>query len=482
MAARADHYLPAVSSFASRAPRPRRTGLAVCLALLTLAGCRGSVRAVDHTVGETAGESAPIPPLPPAIIAVPITVPMPTVRAALDGALPAADSLDRAACVALGGVLCHQYVYRRTPLDVQLTGPRLAIATQLEYRARVAVGGRAGLASCGYAPQRMRRAAMRASTELYWRADWRLGTRETVLEADLLDPCEVTALRIDAATSMRRILDGQLARASRTIDSLVPTLADLRPVADSLWRALQEPVALDTLSTVWLITAPEQLSVSDLRGTPYAVHASLRVVARPRVVIGERPRTTIRPLPALTLAPEAQGIDVPIEIRLPFAEVARQATAMLAAETQHESVRVRELTIQPNGRRVDVRVSLEGSVRGVLHLTGEPRWDSATRTVRLEGFRHTLESEGLMSHLKVTLAAPLVRRAIESATGGGRMPLGEALDEIRTALNATLNQPLASGAALAGGVRDIEISNVHLTADAFLIRARLTGAAGVYVR
>ncbi len=452
------------------------------LALLGGVACSGSRGpGGDGSPPDALDPTAPLPPLPPAVLAIPISVPMMSVRAALDEALPRSDSLDRATCAALGGVVCHQYVYRREPLAVSLTGPRLDIATRLHYRARLALGGRAGIASCGYG-QPMRRAGFQASTELYWRADWRLATRATTLLADLIDPCEVTALRIDAAPTMRRILDGQLARASRTVDSLVPALADLRPIADSIWRTLQRPIALDSLGTVWLVAAPEQVSVSPLRGTEYAVHATLRVTARPRVVVGPMPRVAFRPLPALTLAAEASGIDVPLEIDLPFAEVARQATAMLAAETRDGSVRVQALTIRPDGPRIAVRVTLDGGVRGVLRLTGVPRWDAATRTVRLDGFQHTLESEGMMSRLKVTLAAPLVRRAIESATGGGRMPLGEQLDELRRALNGVLNQTIGPGVALAGATRDVEIGGVHLTPDGFRIRARLTGTAGVYLR
>ena len=50
----------------------------------------------------------------------------------------------------------------------------------------------------------MRRAEMRLATNLYWRADWRLASRATVLAPDILDPCQVTLLRVDATPTVKR--------------------------------------------------------------------------------------------------------------------------------------------------------------------------------------------------------------------------------------------------------------------------------------
>ena len=52
----------------------------------------------------------------------------------------------------------------------------------------------------------------------------------------------MTLLRIDATPVMRRIADAQLARVAQQVDSALPTLADLRRPADSLWRSIQEPM------------------------------------------------------------------------------------------------------------------------------------------------------------------------------------------------------------------------------------------------
>src|SRR5688572_18626586 len=191
----------------SRFSRRGRGGHALALAgaLLLAAGCGNGA----HVPTPAVGRAAPLPPPEPAVLAIPVTISLGVLRAQLERALPAADSLDRARCSALGGIVCHQYVYRREPLDVRLTGERLDLTARLHYRGRVAATRVATLGSCGFAPEPMRRAELHFGTTLYWRTDWRLASRNTQIAADLLDPCRVTALGLDATPLMRRVIDAQ---------------------------------------------------------------------------------------------------------------------------------------------------------------------------------------------------------------------------------------------------------------------------------
>ena len=145
----------------------------------------------------------------------------------------------------MGGFVCHQYVYRRDSLDLKMAGDRVTLYTRLHFRGRVALPGVGGIASCGYEPEPMRRAELRLATTLYWRNDWRLASKSTVLAPDILDPCQVTLLRVDATPTMKRLIDGQLTRLEQQLDSIIPAVAELKPAADSMWRMMQQPFAMD---------------------------------------------------------------------------------------------------------------------------------------------------------------------------------------------------------------------------------------------
>src|SRR5678815_4709760 len=99
-----------------------------------------------------------LPPAERATIALPVTIAMSMLRTQIDSVFPPTDSLDRAKCSALGGLVCHQYVYRRDTLELAMSGDRMTLFTKLHFRGRVALPGVGGIASCGYEPEPMRRA------------------------------------------------------------------------------------------------------------------------------------------------------------------------------------------------------------------------------------------------------------------------------------------------------------------------------------
>ncbi len=432
------------------------------------AGAVGTARAADQ-------------PPPLAVIPVQVTYVLKALVPALDSLFPARDSLATAACRNVARLVCHQYGYQREPLRLTATGDRFSIATTLSYRARVGVPG-AGIASCGFAPEPMRRASLSMNTSLYWRKDWSLGSRNTQFAATLQDQCRVTALMLDATPALRSIVDGQLKTFAAQVDSTMPTAADFRPLADSIWRSFLEPSPLDTLNTLWLVLDPETIRVVPLAGTGPSFRTAIVVYARPRVIAGARPPTLNKPLPSLMLGENQPGFVVPLEVELPFADLDRRATELLAAETAATSVRVEKVHVAATGDSVRIDLDVNGALRGTLTLNSRLRWDPAARELRMDELDWNLASKGALSRVKATLAAPLIGRAIRKATNGGRLQLGAQLDSARTTMLQLLNRTVSPGVVLGGSISRFQVEDVRATDRAFIVRARLEGQANVWVQ
>lgn len=436
----------------------------------------GAVVAVPPTV-PTAGSSAPL-----AVMPVRVTYVLRALTPSLDSLFPARDSLATALCQNAAGLVCHQYGYRRNPLRLRGEGDRLFIDTDLEFRAKLGVVGGARVASCGYAPEPMRRAGVSMSTALYWRRDWRIGARDTRLAATLRDQCTVTALGVDATNTLQKIVDRQLSIFAAQADSTIPLVADFRPLADSLWKSFLEPTALDSLSSLWLTLEPEAVRVTPFVGSGVNITTTMVLYARPRVVAGGKPFVRSRPLPALALGTAPSEFVVPVSVELPFVEMARRATIVLTEETRSQSVRVDSVFVRGAGDTVFVDLAVSGALRGRLQLTSRPRWDADARELRLDDLDWTLQSRGALSRVKATLAAPLVALAVRRATSGGRIPLGAQLDSARTELLAKLNGTLGPGVVMGSSVREVQITGVATTLTGVVVRAVLTGQSGVWIQ
>lgn len=463
-------------------PPPRRRRLAaVLLALVafTTAACASHV-AVPRPPGDGDASTTAAPTLPPpetATISLPITISLAALQAQLERALPPADSLDEAKCSELGGFVCHQYVYRRDTLALSMVGDRVSLFTRVRYRGRVALPGVGGIGSCGYAPEPMRRAEMRAATTLYWRMDWKLATRATNLMANLVDPCRVTALGVDATPLMRRVVDAQLQDLTRQVDSAVPALTDLRHAADSLWRTMQEPLAVDSTNTAWLVMSPERISVAPLTGVSGYLSTGVVLTARPRVVFGAKPATDTRPLPPLTLDRPGGGLHVPVDVEVPFDELSKLALAALAPQAAAEGLTVDSVRVWSAGDTAVVRLDLRGKVDGAFFLVGRFAYDTASRSLLINDLRYTIDTRSAMTRLRTTLGAFMIEHAIEEATGHGRLNVGAQLDQIRSQLTLALNRPLGNGAQLGGMVQDVRVTGLYTTPTSFVVRAVLEGDA-----
>lgn len=429
--------------------------------------------------------SAPVATSEPselATITLPIAIALSKVRLQLDSVFPPTDSLDRAKCTALGGLVCHQYLYRRDSLDLKASGDRVTLQTHLRYRASVGLPAVGGIASCGFPPDPMKRAQVRLGTTLYWRSDWRLGSRGTSLATTLDDRCEVTVLHVDATPLVKRLLDAQSQDLRREIDSLLPNVLDLHTAADSLWRVAQQPMALDSASTIWLTLSPESVSLAPVIGSASAISTALVLGARPRVTVGAKPEVSAQPLPSLTLARRSSGIHVPVEIELPFSDLSQKVTTLLSGETAGKGMRVGDVKIWGVGDTAVVMLDLEGKVSGSLYLLGRVSYDSSSRTVLLNDLRYTLASRGVMSRIKSTIGAGRIKSAIDAATGKGHLAVGEQLDSLKSRLTQQLNRELAPGVRLAGSVNDVRFSRMLTTQTAFVLRVVLDGEAVILVQ
>lgn len=454
--------------------------VAVAVALVALA-CGGHLEVPPPNLDARAG--ALLPPAEPAVIVLPITISLGKIRSVLSAQFPSSDSLTQAQCVALGGAVCHQYVYRRDSLEMRMNGDRVELIARLQYRGRVALPRVGGLASCGYAPESMKRAELKAATSLYWRNDWRLASRNTALAATLPDPCEVTLLKVDATPLMRHIVDGQLERLRQQLDSALPALADLRPAADSLWRAMQQPFALDSGSTAWLSMTPENVALARPLGRGDALTTAVVITARPRASIGARPSVGLRRLAPLGLAPAtASGIHVPVDIEVPFADLSVRVSQIMRGEVPGADLTVDSVKIWGVGDTAVVRVTVHGTVNGDLFALGRVAYDTATRRVLVNDLQYTLASDSKMSRFKATLGSYRIKRALDLATGHGRLDVSTQLDSLRRQLSTQLNRPLAPGVTVAGNVDGIRIAGLATSGTAFVLRVVLDGQARLIVQ
>lgn len=384
-----------------------------------------------------------------------------------------------------------EYKVARDPIHITMIGGGLHSSTNIKY-AMQACRGRFPCMSCGFAQPR-REAQITLHTKLDWDPAWRLRSQTVLLPVSYPKPCEVTWFGIDITRRfVAPVVEQQLGLAAKIIDKNTPAQTNIKPQAEQIWAALQTPYEL--APRTWLVMDPVDVALTPISGAKSIATSTLSLRAQTRVVVGEKPATTRKPLPALRVVakPASDGVRVPFDLELPYAEASALATRDYAGKTykvEGKELKLESLRVGPsfNGRIsieaiIDYRGGVLRNYRGMIFLEGTPRFDPATSAIVVPDLDYALDPKkrrGFFSRVLEKAAHDSIRQRLRESA---RFPLGDQLTRVRTELTRALNRDLAKGVTLRGRADMIEPQSVTPNATVIAVRVVATGAAEVLLR
>jgi hypothetical protein len=342
--------------------------------------------------------------------------------------------------------------------------------------------------SCGFG-EPMRDAWISLSSHLEWDANWRLRSTTRAQPVDFSSKrCQVTFASIDITDwRIAPIVNDQLLQAVKTIDANTPKLTNIRPIAEQVWSSLQAPVLIGPRT--WLLMEPADVALGPIAGSGLSLTSMLTLRARTRVVVGERPPVTPRPLPALRVAQAPTGgIRVPFDVEMPYEEATRLMMENFANRT-YEGVAVRSMRLSA-GPAADGRVVIEINVSyhasflkhydGLVYLEATPIFDPATRTLTLQNLDYSLDPHRKNPFLRIAdrVAHDQLRTTLANAAHWSVAPQ---IDALRGEIARAITRPLAPDVTMRGRVDAIEPGTVVLDATGILLHVLATGSAEVEI-
>jgi hypothetical protein len=378
----------------------------------------------------------------------------------------------------------------RDPVKLEMIGAGLHVSTDVHY-AMQACRGRFPCVSCGIGEPR-REAEIKLQTKLDWDPNWRIRSKTRLLPVHYAKPCEVTWLGIDITPRfIAPVVEEQLGAAIGIIDRTTPSLTNLRPHATEIWTSLQTPTEL--APRTWLVLDPAEVGLTPIRGAGPAIMSTLMLRVQTRVVVGEKPLATAKPLPRLKIAtfPPQPVLRVPFDLELSYEDASRLASRDYAGKTF--TVSGRKLTIESlrlapaaNGKllveaMIDYRGGRLRTYRGAVFLEGTPQFDVATSTVFVPDLEYSLDPKrrGLFARIAERAAHDSIRQRLRESA---RLPLASRLAEVRAEVTRGLTRSLARNVTMKGRADTIEPQSVRPLDTAISIHVVATGSIEVDVK
>ena len=377
-----------------------------------------------------------------------------------------------------------RYEVERLPLTLNMIGAGLHATTTAKY-ALEACRGRFPCVSCGFGEPR-RLAEIHLQTRLDWDPSWRIRSTTRPLPVSYPKRCQVTWFGIDITKRfIAPVVDDQLKIAARTIDRNTPAVASIKPQAEQIWTALQTPSEI--APRTWLVLDPSEVALTPITGAGLNVTSTLTLRALTRIVVGEKPVATRKPLPALKVASGTpSGLRVPFDLELPYEDASRLATKEIAGKSfkvNGKPLAIESVKLLPaaNGKvsveaQIDYRGGRMRNYKGIIYLQGTPRFDPVTASVVVPDLEYTVERRGVLFRVLERAAHDSIRDRLRE---NARFAFGPRINEMRGEITAALTRKLAPGVFLKGRADAIQPVSVTPLASVLVVRVVATGVAEV---
>jgi hypothetical protein len=343
--------------------------------------------------------------------------------------------------------------------------------------------------SCGF-QEKMREAYIAIDSHLEWDANWRMRTKTNARPVEFPNRCQVTFANVDITDrAIAPKVNEQLRDVAKTIDLNTPKLTNIRPNAQQIWDAFQTPTEI--APRTWLLLEPMDVALGPIRGAGLNVTSAITLRARTRVIVGDRPIVTAKPLPPLRVAKPDEtsgGIRVPADVELSYIEASRVLTEQLGKRTY--KVGGRDLTLYTlalspaaNGKllieaAIDYRGGTFRNYKGNVYLEGTPRFRDGS--IAIENVDYSLDPKRRSTFLRIAdrIAHDTVRAQIAA---NAAWPITPQITALRDELQRALTRNLAPGVTLRGKVDSLDATDLTPLLDSIRIRMLATGTAEVEV-
>jgi len=357
-----------------------------------------------------------------------------------------------------------RYQMRQDRLELTFNDIRYRIWARRPGTEQVEEGG------CGHGADPPKRIQVVAHTAVSWSDAWRLNPQTSFDPPVFVDPCRLQPLNIDATPMLQSLVQSRLSVLAETIDRKIDEHNAGKQRASVIWKKLQEPVELTP--NRWLALNPVDARVGPVGSDGgLLVKTSVNLIMEPKI-LDSKPPAQDRPLPSLQLAPATMGGSrLLYQVFADYAKINGRLERMLVGQNIDnpvgEPITITGVELYGSGSKLIVAIKVKDGVNGTLYLTGVPRFDEPSRSIKFRDLDFTLETKNRLARKAAGFWRDTLIEKMESDIF---VDLDEPLMLMQTRLNEALTRELAPGARLEGRFTKLLPAGIYPVAGGVEVR------------
>jgi hypothetical protein len=289
---------------------------------------------------------------------------------------------------------------------------------------------------------------------------------------EMLDPCEFTIANIDVTDRLEEEVSQQLITLGKEIDGQIEAV-DVKSFAKDAWKTLSEPIKIEKFGKLWL--NPSAIGLGEIKLNDTRVSFPLNLEFSP-VLSSDPLKIPPRPLPNLTNLKPQKGLDFSLDTKMSFDSLSSIATQLISGKpfvVKRKKIFIDRVDITgSNDHRIILKILFSGFQRGTLYVLAEPFLNDSIQTLEFRRMDFDVETRNvLLKSAKWLFRARILEKMQQYAV----FDYSKLLVEVKKEINHSLNQQIAEGVKMEGGVTNLTPTLLQFNDQAFLLRTRILG-------
>lgn len=229
------------------------------------------------------------------------------------------------------------------------------------------------------------------------------------------------------------------------------------------WDALQNPIRLNYNLSLLLNPEAIRISPASRKGDTATFHVG--VVANPKLVSGDLPKTTPQSPPNVSLAKEApeKGFHLVLDNELSFDFISAELTKKFEGKTyavHGKTITIGKIKMYGSNDSVILAAKVKGTVSGIIYLIGVPAYDEPSMTVFINNLDYTLETKNVLAKAADWLLHSELRDKLAEQT---KWPLSEKVEAVQNNLADALNRKVNRHVKMKGSIQQVRPLAIGIT-------------------
>jgi hypothetical protein len=381
----------------------------------------------------------------------------------------------------------YKYIFRRGPLQMKTAGTSLLLGFTGYYKiigsTRVCVNGTAlspwtPCCRCGY-DEGERRVNVTFQNSVFISPDLKAKLLIKRLEPQAIDKCTVCFWGQDVTTDVMNGLKEELDGAKTDMEKNFG-LYDLRPKFQQVWDQLNKVYSLYGLG--WLQINPSKIRINNLFARNDSLVIYMGLAAKPLISF-EKPQEHLTVVPNIGDFNDRTGFNIFLDAVLNYDSLSNIVSSQLKDKrfdlTSSKYIIIKDCMLYGmDNENLVIKVSFEGSEKGIFYLTGKPAYDAVTKIIELRDLDFDIRSKNTL--LK-TAAWLFNKRIVNELKKYSRFDLTSYINTAITSIDQQLNKEWMKGIQSSGKMDEIKIVNFYPLREHLIVRSKCSGTLSVKV-